>query len=166
MTETPAAIDAILEDNAKARAELVAAIDALPAQRRLEGWYGSERWSVKDILGHLVRWQEGWSHALQAVAAGERPAVPGYEPNRDDPDAADAAYNAASVAEMRDTTWEAVLARLRAAREAHDEAVRGLRVLEPERYAEGRTPYRLASSGSHDREHSEAILEWRREQRL
>ena len=166
MTEAPDAIDAILEDNAKARAELVAAIDALPAERRLEGWYGSERWSVKDILGHLVRWQEGWSHALRAVAAGERPAVPGYEPNPDDPDAADAAYNAASVAELRDEPWEAVLARLRSAREQHEDAVRGLRVLEPERYAEGRTPYRLSGAAGHDREHIRAILEWRREHGL
>ena len=83
--------------------------------------------------------------------------------DRDDPDAADAAYNAASVAELRDAPWEAVLARLRAAREEHDEAVRGLRALEPERYAEGRTPHRLATAGNHDREHIEPIREWRRE---
>ena len=166
MTETPDAINAILEDNAKVRAELLEAIDALPAERRLEGWYGPDRWSVKDILAHIARWQEGWSHALRAVAAGERPSVPGYEPNRDDPDAADAAYNAASVAELRDAPWEAVLARLRAAREEHDEAVRGLRALEPERYAEGRTPHRLATAGNHDREHIEPVREWRREQRL
>ena len=162
----PDAIDAILEGNAEARAALLEAIDALPAERRLEGWFGPEQWSVKDVLAHMARWQEAWSHALRLVAAGERPAVPGYEPNPDDPDAADAAYNAASVAELRDEPWEAVLERLRSAREQHEDAVRGLRVLEPERYAEGRTPYRLADAAGHDREHIGPILAWRREHNL
>ena len=160
----PDAVDAIIEGNAQARADLLDAIDALPAERRTEGWYGPQQWSVQDVLAHLARWQEGWSHALRAVTSGERPSVPGYEPNRDDPDAADDAYNAASVAEMRGQPWEAVMARLRAAREEHDEAIRGLRALEPERYAEGRTPYRLADSAEHDHEHIEAIRAWRREQ--
>ncbi|MYE46437.1 MAG: DinB family protein [Chloroflexi bacterium] len=158
------ALEAIIEGNAAARADLMDAIDALPAERRSEGWYGPRQWSVQDVLAHLARWQEGWSHALRAVATGERPAVPGYEPNRDDPDAADDAYNADSVAEMRGQSWEAVMARLRAAREAHDEAIRGLSVLDPDRYAEGRTPYRLADAAHHDHEHIEAIRSWRREQ--
>ena len=158
------ALEAIIEGNARARADLMDAIDALPAERRSEGWYGPRQWSVQDVLAHLARWQEGWSHALRAVAAGERPAVPGYEPNRDDPDAADDAYNADSVAEMRGEPWEAVMARLRTAREGHDEAIRGLGVLDPERYAEGRTPYRLADAAEHDHEHTEAIRAWRREQ--
>ena len=158
------AVDAIIESNAEARADLLDAIDALPAERRSEGWYGPQQWSVQDVLAHLARWQEGWSHALRAVAAGERPSVPGYEPNRDDPDAADNAYNAASVEELRGEPWEAVMARLRAAREGHDEAIRGLRALDPERYAEGRTPYRLADAAGHDHEHIEAIRAWRREQ--
>ncbi len=162
----PDALDAIIERNAEARADLLDAIDALPAERRAAGWYGPQQWSVQDVLAHLARWQEGWGHALRSVAAGERPAVPGYEPNRDDPDAADNAYNAASVEELRGQPWEAVLARLRAAREAHDEAIRGLSVLEPDRYAEGRTPYRLADAAHHDHEHAEDIRAWRREQGL
>ena len=81
-------------------------------------------------------------------------------------DAADAAYNADSIAEMSDKTWEAVLSRLRDAREQHEEAIRGLRVLDPERYAEGRAARRLADSTNHDREHSASILAWRRERSL
>ena len=57
-----------------------------------------------------------------------------------------------------------MLANLREAREQHNEAIRGLAVLDPDRYAEGRTPYRLAAVGGHDREHAEAILAWRGEQ--
>lgn len=163
MTDT---IDQIIEANALARAELIEAIDALPIERRVEGWFGSEQWTVKDILAHIARWQEGWSFALQAIAAGERPSVPGYVPNSKDVDAADAAYNADSIDEMSAETWEAVLARLRDAREQHEEAIRGLRVLDPERYAEGRAARRLADSSNHDREHSAPILAWRRERSL
>jgi uncharacterized damage-inducible protein DinB len=162
----PDEIDAIIEANAKARAELLEAIDALPAERRVEGWFGPNEWSVKDVLAHLARWQEGWSHALRIAAEGERPSIPGYTPNRDDPDAANDVYNADSVAEMRDDPWETVVTRLRAAREAHDEAVRGLRVLEPERYAEGRTLRILSDAAAHDHEHIGSILAWRREQQL
>lgn len=161
MTE---ALDAIIEANEQARAELLDALDALPADRRVEGWFGPEAWSVKDILAHMARWQSSWAHALGLVAAGERPAIPEFEPNRDDPDAADAAFNAESVARSGDQSWEQVLSNLREAREQHNEAIRGLAVLEPDRYAEGRTPYRLADAAGHDREHMAEILAWRGEQ--
>ena len=158
------ALDAIVEENAKARADLLDAIDALPAERRLEGWFGPAEWSVKDVLAHIARWQQGWSVALGQIARGERPAIPDFTPNPDDPAAADAAYNAESVAQASDLGWEQVLARLRAAREQHEAAVSGLDVLDPDRYAEGRTAHRLADAAEHDREHLEPILAWRREQ--
>jgi uncharacterized damage-inducible protein DinB len=160
------AIDGLIEENATARAELMEAIDALSAERRLEGWYGPESWSVKDILAHLARWQESWSGALTQIAAGLRPTIEGFTPNPDDQAAAEAAFNADSVALAADQSWEHVLGSLRAARERHDEAVRGLRVLDPDRYAEGRTAHRLADAAGHDREHIPAILEWRREHGL
>ena len=87
-------------------------------------------------------------------------------PNADDPDAAEAAYNATSVAQAGDLGWEQLLAGLRAARELHEAAVRGLDALDADRYAEGRTAHRLAAIAEHDREHLEAILDWRREQGL
>ena len=161
MTE---ALDALIEENERARAELLDALDALPAERRVQGWFGPEAWSVKDILAHIARWQGGWAHALGLVASGERPSIPEFEPNREDPEAADNAFNAESVARSGDLSWEQVLANLRDAREQHNAAIRGLAVLDPDRYAEGRTPYRLADAAEHDREHAEAILAWRGEQ--
>ncbi|MCY4616863.1 MAG: DinB family protein [Chloroflexi bacterium] len=161
MTE---ALDALIEENERARAELLDALDALPAERRVEGWFGPEAWSAKDILAHIARWQGGWAHALGLVASGERPSIPEFEPNREDPEAADNAFNAESVARSGELSWEQVLANLRDARERHNNAIRGLAVLEPDRYAEGRTPYRLADAAEHDREHAEAILAWRGEQ--
>lgn len=161
MTE---ALDALIEENERARAELLDALDALSAEQRVTGWSGPEAWSAKDILAHIARWQAGWAAALDLVASGERPAIPEFEPNRDDPDAADNAFNAESVARSAGLSWEQVLGTLRDARERHNEAIRGLAVLDPDRYAEGRTPYRLAAAAEHDREHAQAILAWRGEQ--
>lgn len=158
------ALDAILEANDRARAELLEVVAALPAERQLEGWFGPAEWSVRDVLAHIARWEEAWSVALGQIARGERPVIPEFEPNRDDPDAADAAYNAESVARARNLSWEQLLVQLRTAREQHAEAVRGLEALDPDRYAEGRTAHRLSDAAEHDREHLEAILEWRREQ--
>jgi len=158
------ALEAIVEENAQARAELLEAIDALSAEHRLAGWFGPAAWSVQDVIAHIARWQQGWSTALSQIAQGERPSVPDYTPNANDPDAADAAYNAASVAQARDLGWEQLLAALGGGRDLHDAAVRGLDVLDADRYAEGRSAYRLAAVAGHDREHLAAILAWRREQ--
>ncbi len=161
MTE---ALDALIEENERARAELLDALDALPAERRVEGWFGPEAWWGKDTPPPGARGRGGGAPALGLVASGERPSIPEFEPNREDPEAADNAFNAESVARSGELSWEQVLANLRDARERHNNAIRGLAVLEPDRYAEGRTPYRLADAAEHDREHAEAILAWRGEQ--
>ncbi|MBM4416016.1 MAG: ClbS/DfsB family four-helix bundle protein [Chloroflexi bacterium] len=153
----PDVLDAVLEENAAACAELMHAIDAVPEAWRTErGVLGD--WSLKDLVAHLAYWQDGWAHALELVASGERPQIPGYD-NDDD-------FNARNVAASQGESWEQVLARLRSTRERHEAAVRGLRALDADRYAEGRTPHRLASAGSHDREHLPAIEAWRRAQGL
>ncbi len=155
----PDVIDELLEGNAQARAELMQAVDALPAERRTEGWYGPAQWSVKEIVAHLIGWQIGWAHALELMARGERPAVPGYED--------DDSYNARSVAARSGRSWEELMGELRSTREQHEAAVRGLRgSFDLERIVPGRTAHNLANAGGHDREHLEAILEWRREQGL
>ena len=158
MTE---ALDALIEANDGARAELLNAIDSLPRSLRDRGWFGPAGWSVRDILAHMARWQDGWASALEAIARGERPSIPGYEPNANDPGAADAAYNAESVAQASGLPWERVLSLLHEARARHTAAVRGLAALDPDRYAEGRAARRLADAAAHDREHGALIVEWR-----
>ncbi len=152
---------ALIEANAQERAALLTAVDALPATRRTERWYGE--WSLRDIVAHLAVWQDGWAAALEALTRGERPLVPLFEEGD-----SGAAFNAARAAEHTDDSWEQVMDLLRRARQRHEAAVRGLAgAVEPERYAEGRTAHRLAAMpGTHDHTHSEPILEWRREQRL
>jgi uncharacterized damage-inducible protein DinB len=156
----PNVIDQLLEANAQARAELMEAIDALSPERRREGWYGADQWSIQDIVAHLSGWQDGWAHALELIAKGERPAIPGYEGNDD-------AYNARSVESRRDLSWEQLMADFRSTRERHEAAVRGLRgTVPPERLEPGRTAHNLANAGAHDHEHLEPILEWRRRERI
>lgn len=161
MTQTVEPLAALIEENAQVRAELLNAVDALPAARRTERWYGE--WSLRDIVAHLGVWQDGWAAALEALARGERPLVPLFEEGDDG-----SAFNAARAAEHADDSWEQVMDLLRRARQRHEAAVRALEgAVEPDRYAEGRTAYRLAAMpGTHDRTHVAPILEWRREQRL
>lgn len=147
-------LDELLEENARARAELLEVVDAIPAQLRLEPEL--DGWSVKDIIVNIAAWQDGYAQALELMARGERPRVPDYED--DDIDG----FNARRQQDAAGDSWEQTLGRLRAARERHEAAVRGLRVLDPERYAEGKTARRIADAAEHDREHSAQIAAWRR----
>lgn len=151
-------VPTILEANQAARADLIAAVDALTPARRQERWFGT--WSIHDILAHLYEWQNGHAHALERMARGLRPEIPDY-----DPDTGDDPYNALVVERNRHLAWEELLAHLRAARERHEAAVRNLvGRLPADRFDEGRTARRLADSAEHDREHIAPILAWRREQ--
>jgi len=148
------ALDALLEENARARAELLEAVDAVPAVLRLEP--SIDGWSLKDVIVNIAAWQDGYAHALELMARGERPRVPDYEDSDID------AYNARRQQEAAADSWEQTLGRLRAARERHEAAVRGLSVLDADRYAPGKTAHRLANAAEHDREHIEQIAVWRR----
>ena len=152
------AIPGIIEANQAARAELIEAVDALTPARRQERWFGD--WSIHDIIAHLYEWQNGFAHALERMARGERPEIPDFDPTTgDDP------YNALVVERNRHLTWEDLLAHLRAARERHEAAVKNLAGRLPaERFEEGRTARNLSDTAGHDREHIPAILQWRREQ--
>ena len=156
---TAADIAPVLEANRATRAALLAAIDALPAARRDERAF--DAWALHDVLAHLVAWQDGYAAALECIARGERPIVPGFEPGLDDAAATDR-FNARAVEAAAGESWDVLLARLDAARERHERAVRALAGrLDAERFVEGRTARRLASSAAHDEEHIPAILAWR-----
>lgn len=161
------AIPAIIEANQRARAELLEAVDALTAEQRAQRWYGDERWSLHDIVAHLYEWQNGFAHGLERIARGERPEVPDYAPDPDDPQRADDAFNALVTERNHHLGWEELLAHLRAARERHEAAVKNLAGrVPPERFEPGKTARRFSDSAEHDREHTPAILEWRRQQRI
>ncbi len=152
----------VIEDNHATRAELLEAIDALPPARRRE--IAFDAWNLEQVLAHLIAWQDGYAAALECIARGERPVVPGFESGIDDGEATDR-FNERAVEAASGLSWETLLGRLRAARERHDAAVRALAGrIGTDRFVEGRAAWRLASSAVHDREHIPAILAWRREQ--
>jgi uncharacterized damage-inducible protein DinB len=157
--DVSAVVDDALRSNAAARAELLDAFDRIPDARRIEVWYGT--WALKDILAHLVGWQEANAIGLEQMANGERPAIPGWEGDDD-------SFNAKSVERFRDEPWERVLGALRTARERHEEVARSLDGrIDPSRLEPDKTAHRfLFAPGNHDREHIPAILEWRRAQGL
>ena len=116
-------VEGIIAGNATARAALMQAFDAIPASRRSEAWYGD--WSLKDLVVHLAAWQEAWATGMQQIARGERPQLPGYEGDDD-------AFNAARVAEHAGDSWESAVQWLRASRERHEQAARGMGEAAPE----------------------------------
>ena len=155
-----AQVDALLEANRAARAELLTAVDALTAEQRREAWFGA--WSLHEVIAHIAAWQDGFAIALERMLAGERPVIPGFDAGGDDGDATDR-FNAAAAERAAGQSWESLLSALRAARERHEAAVRRIPgTLPADRFIEGRTARRLANAGEHDREHIDAILEWRR----
>ncbi len=156
-----AQVDAVLEGNRAARAELLSAVDSLSAEQRHEVWFGT--WSLHEIMAHVAAWQDGFAIALEQMLAGERPVIPGFDPSLEDNTATDQ-FNAAASEGASETSWEVLMGALRAARERHEAVVNRIPgTLDVERFAAGRTARRLADAGNHDREHIEAILEWRRD---
>lgn len=153
-------VEAVIEANQAARAELLTAVDALTSDQRCEVWFGT--WSLHEILAHVAAWQDGFAVGLEQMLAGDRPSIPGFDSSAEDGEATDR-FNAAAAAGASEKSWENLLGALRAARERHEAAVRRIPgTLPADRFIEGRTARRLANAGEHDREHIDAILEWRR----
>ena len=156
--EVAQAVAAILEDNARTRAEFLAAIAGLPDDRRRERWFGE--WSLYDILAHVIAWQDGFAHGLEQAVRGERPQVPGFDPTLED---GTDRFNAAAAEAAQGFSWDELMARLAAARARQEAAVRSVvGAVAADRFEEGRSARRLASCANHDREHLPQIIEWRR----
>ena len=154
-----AQVDAVLEANRATRAELLGAVDALTAEQRREVWFGT--WSLHEVIGHIAAWQDGIAIALEQMLAGERPVIPGFNPSIEDGDATDR-FNAAAAERSQTQSWGALLGDLRVARERHEAVLDRIPdALDIDRFTEGRTARRLADAANHDREHIDAILEWR-----
>src|SRR5688572_20812494 len=115
------AVVEVLNENERARAELLAAVDGLSEEERSEVWFGE--WSVRDILAHIYSWQDGFAHALERIAAGERPEIPDFDPRAEN---GEDQFNALVVERNRHLDWADLLAHLRAAKERHEAAVRNL----------------------------------------
>ena len=117
-------------------------------------------WSVKDLLAHLIFWEQAPVRALQAEARGEPGRLPSDDENVDE-------LNARAVAERRERPPAEVLAEFeRSYHELLDvvEPLSDADLNEPDRYAwtEGKPLWRIIAGESyrHYREHDEEIRAW------
>ena len=107
-------LEALLEDLEKSFADLEDAIDGLTHEQLIMTF--EDKWSVRDVLGHIVGWHHEMDDALERIARGERP-VP------EDVDYSDAdAWNARFVETWRNASPEAVVAELAASKALFVEA--------------------------------------------
>jgi hypothetical protein len=98
----PARKEELIAGLVEARRGLLEAVVALPAHRRDQVFLGT--WSARDLLAHLVGWDDTNLEAVRAIVAGRRPDFWQHH-DRDW-----ATYNARLVAEYRREDWGEMLA--------------------------------------------------------
>lgn len=141
----------LIDTYTRMRAELKQTLDGLSDLQMQERTLGE--WSVKDILAHIVAWDELRAFDIERVTAG------GMSPHHDITDEQDEAINQLTAELRRDlpldqVRWEFDYTRHRVI-EAIERAPEA--ALDPASY--GRAP--LLST--HDEAHAEQIREWRRQ---
>jgi hypothetical protein len=144
-------VHSLLQD---AHKELLAAIDGLTPEQMAIPVVGD--WSVKDILAHIVSWEEYTLLDLQRLARGHMPALASF--NERDVDS----FNALVMSLRRDFPLDQVMQELEANRKA---TIAALDALPDERLAQGRFARVWASvTAGHDHEHAEHIRNWRQKE--
>ncbi len=137
-----------------AHKELLAAIDGLTPEQMAIPVFAD--WSVKDILAHIVSWEEYTLLDLQRVARGHMPALAGFKQADVDN------WNALVMGLRRDFPLDQVMHELEANRKA---TIAALDALPDERLAQGQFARIWASiTAGHDHEHAEHIREWRQKE--
>lgn len=142
----------VLNDLDQSYSELQAALRSVNDQAAGEQWYGT--WNAKQILAHMIGWDEEMSGALERVARGERPVPEGVDYNDSD------SWNAGFAEKFASGEWSEVMQRLESAHAKFRSALNS--IADEERFAEGKTAYRIAHASAidHYREHAEAIRGW------
>jgi len=121
-----------------------------------------DRWSVKDVLGHLMTCDEETARRFRLIARGQGDRIHWFESMAD----ADR-FNARSVAAARRLRLPAVLRRMA---RAHADVLEGLRRLPPESLRDPSHTYPVtewlpAPGWNHEREHLSEIKAWWRKPR-
>ncbi len=137
-----------------AHKELLAAIDGLtPEQMAIPVF---DDWSVKDILAHIVSWEEYTLLDFQRVARGHMPALASFKQRDVDN------WNAMVMSLRRDFPLDQVMHELEANRKA---TIAALDALPDERLAQSQFARIWAAiTAGHDHEHSEDIRNWRQKE--
>jgi hypothetical protein len=138
----------------QAHKELLAAIDGLTPEQMAIPVFAD--WSVKDILAHIVSWEEYTLLDLQRVARGHMPALASFKQQDVDN------FNALVMSLRRGFPLDQVMDELEANREA---TIAALDALPDERLVQGQFARIWASiTAGHDHEHAEDIRNWRKAQ--
>jgi hypothetical protein len=142
----------VLNDLDQSYNELQQALQSVNEQAAGEQWYGT--WNAKQILAHMIGWDEEMSGALDRVARGERPVPEGVDYNDAD------SWNAGFAEKFASGEWPEVLQRFDSAHAKFRTALGN--VSDEERFAEGKTAYRIAHNAAidHYKEHAGAIRDW------
>jgi hypothetical protein len=137
------------------------AIDGLERPQLEQVWY--DRWSIKQIVAHIMGWEREMTAALERIARGERPTPEGVDYS--DADAWNARFAHAWTPIMANTV-------LAAWAQTHAAYIKAAEAVPNDRYGEAdgklKTVNRLleASGYGHYPEHTAPILEWRKQQGL
>lgn len=149
--------DELLAELEGARRELLAAADGLGgAQITRPMTEGG--WSVKDTLAHVSSWDELRCFEVARVARGDEPLYAGLQEEDF------ASWNAGLMSVRRDLPLHQVLRELSYAREHVLAVISAVPDEHLPDVAPGRV--RIRRAAAHDREHAEAIREWRKREGL
>ncbi len=143
---------AVVEDIRTAYQEYMAAVDGLSDEQLTKPFLGT--WSVREITGHIIGWQEQMTIGFERMAKGERPSPEGV--------------NWGDVQSWNDSFAGGL--GTRSARELIQELdsrvenmITALQALPDDRFGEGKTVNRMAQAAGfgHFREHAPEITEAR-----
>jgi hypothetical protein len=138
----------------QAHRELLAAIDGLTPEQMAIPVFAD--WSVKDILAHIVSWEEYTLLDFQRVARGHVPALASFRQRDVDN------FNAVVMSLRRNFPLDQVMYELEANRKA---TIAALDAIPDERLAQGQFARIWATiTAGHDHEHAEHIRKWRQKE--
>jgi hypothetical protein len=138
----------------EAHRELLATIDGLTPEQMAIPVFAD--WSVKDILAHIVSWEEYTLLDFQRVARGHVPALASFRQRDVDN------FNAVVMSLRRNFPLAQVMYELEANRKA---TIAALDALPDERLAQGQFARIWATiTAGHDHEHAEHIRKWRQKE--
>src|SRR5262245_43796158 len=142
----------VVEDVRAAYREYMDAVQGLSEQQMTTPFMGD--WSVREVTGHIIGWQEQMTTGFQRMANGERPTPEGVSWSDVQ------SWNDKFAAGVGDKQATALVLELDSRVEA---MIAALQALPDDRFGEGKTVNRMATAAAigHFREHAPGINEAR-----
>lgn len=144
---------AVVEQIRATYREYMDAVDGLSEEQRTKPFLGT--WSIREITGHIIGWQEQMTLGFERMAKGERPTPEGVNWGDVQP------WNDKFAAGLGDRTASELIEELDSRVE---NMITALQALPDDRFGEGKTVNRMAQASGfgHFQEHTPEILEARK----